>query len=327
MHSREKKSSNSLSKGLVLLVLLIVAFLFYSRLSTKGLPSNVSSIVNSEFESFRDLKELSDEQKTNLKKAAAGFWICQTADSTGPFQKLDRVELLDNGIIWQVTDWFVEFPSGDTASFVHVKHAYLDPFSSFEDSSTYTCNYRIIRQAFVIEGDTCFGESQVDEMWKAQRKGDNLILNRREYVPYNGAIQDFFPPKAIDLVEVLNPKDCAPNADLKYFLKTSLKKVLSRNTPVPFKEDAVKLWIDQYYGPAVFEEMLQSLGPYVVVADSFPVQFEVRDDGSIVKPGLKSGGLYNGQFEKMLLSEIQTWSFPKLVAGSKSTRVSYTFLP
>ena len=130
MHSREKKQTNSFSKGLILLSLLIVVFLFYSRITTKGLPPRISSIVNSEFESFRNLKEFSDEQKLSYKKSAAGFWIYQTEDSTAPFQKLDRIELLDNGIIWQVTDWFVEFPSGDTVSFMLVRHAYLDPYAS-----------------------------------------------------------------------------------------------------------------------------------------------------------------------------------------------------
>lgn len=328
MHSREKKQTNSFSKGLILLSLLIVVFLFYSRITTKGLPPRISSIVNSEFESFRNLKEFSDEQKLSYKKSAAGFWIYQTEDSTAPFQKLDRIELLDNGIIWQVTDWFVEFPSGDTVSFMLVRHAYLDPYASVQDSgSAYTCNYRTIRQVFVVNGDTCFGASQVDEMWKAQRVEEKLVLNRREYVPYEGEIKDFFPLGAIDLVDQMNPRNCAPGANLYHFFKSSLKNVLSRDAAVAFNADAIKLWIDQYYGPAVFEEMLQSFGPYVVIPDTIPVEFELNDAGMVVKAKSRSGGMYDGQVERSLTNEIMTWVFPKLETRGKPARVSYIFVP
>ena len=85
MHSREKNRLIPFPRVLILLSLLIVVFLFYSRITTRDfrLVFPVSSTVSS---SFRNLKEFSDEQKLSYKKSAAGYWIYQTEDSTAPFR-------------------------------------------------------------------------------------------------------------------------------------------------------------------------------------------------------------------------------------------------
>ena len=324
MNSSKRSIPSSYTKGVFLLIILVVALLIYQRITNHGIPSQVSNLITDEFGTYRDFKEFSEDKKTELKKEFAGFWVYKTEDSTSPVQKWDHLELRDNGIIWQVIDWFIELPSGDTASVLYARTAYMNPFGKIPEMEEYGCDVRIIRQTFARDKDTCYGESQVDQMWHAQKEGDDLILNRKRYTPYHGELENFFPEGALDLVDMLIDENCNRGTSLQSYAKDFMKENFIQSSPIQFNEDGVKQWIDHYYRPAVIDEILELISPVSALPDSVQIEFGLSADGQVIKPRFKSAIMINSTFHKMVLAEIGTWVFPK-ITDAKSAQINYTF--
>ncbi|NLD99234.1 MAG: hypothetical protein GX640_05115 [Fibrobacter sp.] len=317
-------SSSSIVKGIVLLVFLIVLFVITSKLKKNGFSSHLTNLVNTDFSiDMKKIKELGEAEKEAQKKIFAGFWVYQTQDQEASVQKSDHIELKDNGIIWQVINWFITLPSGDTVSIYHTRQAYLNPYGKITDN-LFSCEARIIRQVYIIGTDTCYGNSQVDEIWTAEMGKNGLVLNNRVYNKYDGETEEFFPEGMIDQVDRLLLKSCKTGAGMTFYAKNIIKDKLNASQPVIFNAQSMREWVQQYYNPIVVEEMLCSpnLG---VVPDSLRIEFSVATDGSVF--ALKSKGrlLEENRFEKKLIQEIQTWVFPKPEPGAQKTDVSHTF--
>ena len=326
MHISKQRTSSSFGKGIFLLIFLVVAFFIYNRVTTKGLPGNLANLVNTEFENYRNLQEFDEHVKDSLKKEFGGFWVYETADSLAPVQKVEHLELRDNGIIWQAFFWFICLPSGDTITFSQIRHAYLNPYARVPHSGGYACDVRVIRQAFIIGNDTCYGDSHIDELWHAEKFDDEFVLNRREYTAYGGDIENFFPEGTVDLVDKLLMKNCSRGASLPEYSKVLLQEKLSASPPIVYEEEGIRQWVSHYYQPAVLEELVLATSAMIPVPDSVQVDFRLSSEGKVIGAELKKSSIFiNGKFEQMLLREIGSWVFPKSIQGSKSKRVSHTF--
>lgn len=324
MHSSKKsKSRSSLIKGFVLLVLLILGFMIASRIKRFGLPSQASSLINIDYDVSRQkMSQLKESQQDSLRKAFAGFWVSETNGSNTAVKKSDHLELRDNGIIWQVINWFVTFPSGDTISMYLVRNAYLIPYGKHSGKSGYACDVRIIRQTFIVGQDTCYGASQADELWLVEKNSDGIKFNDRFLQNYHGELSSFFPEGMIDLVDKLELVSCAPGSTLQMFANDAIKQQLKGIAAVDFKEESVHQWIDNYFNPIIVDDILHSQLIFSV-PESLTVSFAVSSEGNVLEPVIKSGK--KGRVSEMLIQNIRSWSFPKHTQTAKTPIVVHTF--
>jgi hypothetical protein len=203
-HVRKTSSKNSFSKALILGVILIIALLFYKRISEKGLPQNLFSMLEQESVDPKAYTLFAEEQKDSVNRAIAGFWTFNTTASDSQILNIsDRIELKDNGIIWRTREFGLA-ASADTIKTLLVSYAYIRPFSFFKDNSKkLVCEARIIREALITGSDTCFSPGNVDEVWILTAGKDIFELDGRKYVSYGNAdLTLFFPEKALDIIDM-----------------------------------------------------------------------------------------------------------------------------
>jgi hypothetical protein len=149
---------------------------------------------------YKQAKRFSPEQKSVFLKNHAGFWVYQACFMTGgvPLKKIDLLEFKDNGIIWEVVEWDVRMPSGKTMAYFQIRTGYVEPYGTLNNDTlgdAYT-----IHQSFITGKDTCFGGWNFLDLWSIRLEGGSLVICKRKYEPYKGAVADFFPHGMLDLV-------------------------------------------------------------------------------------------------------------------------------
>ena len=151
---------------------------------------------------YKQAKRFSPERKAEFLRKHAGFWTYRldTIVAGVPLKKTDLLEFKDNGIIWQVVEWDVKMPSGASRNFFQIRTGYVDPYGTLKGdtlSDAFT-----IHQSFIAGADTCFGGWNFLDLWVIRKDGESLVVSRRKYAPYKGALTDFFPKGMIDLVGI-----------------------------------------------------------------------------------------------------------------------------
>lgn len=280
-------------------------------------------MVSQDTKNYQNISKYSDDETAALKKKFSGFWVYHTKDSLAPVQKWDHLEVRDNGIIWQIRGITIIFPSGDSSTTYNIRTAYIDPFGQIPQMHGIACNARVIRQVFIHNNDTCYGASQVDELWEADYSDNSLTLNQREYVPYKGEIGNFFPEGMIDLVDLIHLKGCKFGADLSFFIK----KILSENSE-KFIEDRsldYNQLIKNYYAPALIDELFQSGSIIKPSFDSLLVKFAISPQGVISNPKTNGNIISHNKFEEFFLNELKTWVFPKYENSESIKQIEFTF--
>ncbi|MCU0609172.1 MAG: hypothetical protein MUF22_05345 [Chitinispirillaceae bacterium] len=187
-------------KKITLGVLIIAALcaMVYSALAIKAYIAASPPVVDLYYKKAAKFKE---EQKTEVIRSIAGLWTFRsdTVISGRKTGKTDRLEIKDNGIAWQVVDWDVVMPSDSIRTFRCVRTAFVKPYGTFGNDTLNDA--AILAQAFISGSDTAFGYSLFGEMWATHRSGKSLVLGKRMYKPYTGAIAEFFPPDMVSLVQ------------------------------------------------------------------------------------------------------------------------------
>lgn len=305
-HTEYKKgtSKSSFFQALLLITILVIGCLGYLILIKGDMTSRLQSFISMDAQNMmRPLQSMPEEKKDELQKVFGGFWIHQTLDTTAAIKKYDCLELKDNGIIWQVITWDVHYPDGDTATYYHIRYGYLKPYSYAANQEDVVSEVRTIRQIFIKGTDTCFGKSQVDELWQVQKKDTILHLNRKMYTPYHGDITLFFPEGMIDLIDQLILNDCSSNYSVHYIVKERLKTYIQKNA------DSISICkiLDNYFYTTFIEEMFSSI-PYIpALPDSVIIPLSITDNGTI-KLGLSKGKrMQAGYLETKIFDEIETW--------------------
>lgn len=324
MHFSKKSSSkSSLLKSLMFLVILITGFLLMSRINRYGLPSQLTSFINTDADVTRQkMAQLTEPQQDSIRKAVAGFWVSEFNNQNNTVRKSDHLEIRDNGIIWQVINWFITFPSGDTLSLYLARTGYLMPYGESADKNGYACDVRIIRQTFIAGTDTCYGNSQVDELWLMNKSSEGLICNNRNFQSYTGELVYFFPQGMIDLVDKLTLDGCTPGANLQTFASEAIKGQMQDLAPIGFNKETMHQWISHYYGPLVVNDILHSQLLFSV-PESLTVSFGISADGKVVAPSIKSGSA--GRVSQLIMQNLREWEFPKHTDNAKVPTIIYTF--
>jgi hypothetical protein len=319
-----KRKSTSFTKAIIFLAALIMMWIIYQGLNRSGLPQGIASLINADFENFRDLEEFSAERTEEVQKQIAGFWLFSEGDEKNdPVSKREYLEIIDNGIIWHVKQWFLNDPAGGRHVITNIVHGFVKPFSYSQDGSVYVCETRIIRQAFIAGKDTCYGASQQDEIWQVYRKDGVLTVNQREYTPYNGELSQFFPDgDYLDLVDKVTISRCPAAASLAFFARRMLAESFVE-LPASARTKSVESLIAVYYKPLVFDELVRRYDPRAV-PDEMDLQFTLTGKGSITNLKNRSAKIITKRFDDVAVADIERWLFPSCADKKEGQRVEIT---
>ncbi|MBN1603990.1 MAG: hypothetical protein JW915_20430 [Chitinispirillaceae bacterium] len=311
---------NSLVKGLLLLFVFAAILFFYRNLRKDGLPSHLSSMFSGEFENYRNLKALDSTQVDSIKKEFAGFWVYTTGDSTSAVRVTEMLELQKSGIIWEVIRWDLRFLTADSVTLYQIRHCYLNPYSLSSDTSDVICDIRVLRQSFIIGEDTCYGTSQVDNMWRARRIGDEFELSRKRFKRYNGSLESFFPHGMIDLVDKVDLSECKGATQLTPFAKNFLEKIFLETDAVILPDNRKIIY--DYYDTFLKAELIESLPYLSSIDDSIPLMITVNPDGVVQDASIPNQVVLQSKLQEVILKEALAWKFPSRQSGV-STDVRY----
>ncbi|MBN1131380.1 MAG: hypothetical protein JXA71_20510 [Chitinispirillaceae bacterium] len=150
---------------------------------------------------YKGAQRFSEEQKALYLKGIAGFWAFDLEKIAGGMlvSKKDRLEIKENGIVWQAVEWKMTMPDSTRTVLTQIRTVYINPYG-ISRGDTLSDAY-VLSQAFFGGEDTCFGGYNYSELWQMARRGGDLVLSKRNYRPYRGALAVFFPAGAVDLVE------------------------------------------------------------------------------------------------------------------------------
>ncbi len=325
---RRGGSKASFIQAVLLMVFLIIGLIGYNVLKRGVFTSGLNSFINMDVRNFRPLESIKEEQKEALKKVFGGFWVHRTEREDSYIVKNDFLELRDNGIIWQVIHWLVSYPCGDTGSYYHIRYAYLNPYGIAADGKSVVCEVRTIRQVYVNGIDTCFGPSQVDELWMTRKEDSLLVMNRKRYEPYRGKLSDFFPEGMIDLVDRIEFKDCRSGLDLAKIIEENLYECYRSDESTRNCDTAVagKNLIG-YFKTAFIDEIFSSIPYFPKLPDSIVIPIIIKYDGSAELGLSKSKRAQADHFKARILNRIEKWPFPRCDAANSRVFVYTAHLP
>lgn len=223
-HSVKRRSP--FAKAIALAIGLVIALFLYNKVKTGNLVEVFLALFEDTITAPTTQSKLTNEERDSLMELASGFWVYRS-DTNYIFTVDDRLEITDNGYIWQVERIQFTLPSGDKKSMTHVFHGFFYPSSKAVPDSTFINSViRFLPQMWIYEGDTCvitkyFGESRQhklednvlldygdfvvgdykDEALDVFLDGKSFTMNNRKYIPYGDKdIQKFFPQGLVDKV-------------------------------------------------------------------------------------------------------------------------------
>jgi len=308
-----KRKNSSLRNAAILLFMLILVLFMANGLKKSGLPSTLSSLLNADYENFRNLEQFDSLKSVEVQKELAGFWTYSAGSpQNSPVAKREYMELIANGMLWQVNVWDVNLPSGGQSVITHVINGYVNPYSYSPDNSAFYCETRVIRQVFIADGDTCYGQSQADEIWQIGKGEDGtLSVNRRVYQPYGGEIKEFFPDGGLlDIIDEFTMRGCGGAASISSLAKRQFSRSLGA---VPFfiRAQTVDSLIRTYYKPMVLDELTRQYDPRGVPED-MRLKLTLSPDGAVSELKHKSKSLATKRFDDITTMDMKSWLFPPL---------------
>jgi len=256
-------------------------------------------------------------QKESMKAALSGFWVYDGPGAASlPMQGRVRLELKKNGIIWEVRNYALRLPSGDTARFTHVMHSYILPYGVRRKHRTeIVCDSRVLRQVMFMPHDTCYGESQVDGVRSFERGESTLTTESMCLAPYgNRPLKDFFPPGAIDYIDSIRLDACPRGMDFAVFAQKAVADDLKRMTVDTRRREDVRAIVDRYYAP-----IFRMAFPRENTAgkrQSANLTLSIDAGGEVVQARLSGFHLIIAQWETRLISSAKSWQFPKSNAAA-----------
>ena len=314
-HVKHRKYK-SYKSGLILLGLLIISWVLITSINKSGIPAGLAGLINADYENFRNLEQFDSARAQEARGLVAGFWTYSAGDAeTSPVAKREYLELNANGMVWMVRVWQIRAPSGDRYTVTHVAMGFMSPYSYNPGGGNYYCETRIIRQAYIFDGDTCYGASQADEIWElglgagGEERDRALTMNRREYRPYVGDLKDFFPESGLlKIVDKITLAGCAAAADMSW----ASKKLLARSmNAVPFfaRADAVESLIHTYYKPLVLEELARRYDPRAV-PDVMDIRMTISPEGAVTDLKHRGAKVVTKRFDDLAVLDMKGWLYP-----------------
>jgi hypothetical protein len=326
---RRPNQKNSFIKGIVLLAALIIGFFFYQQ--SDELIAGLTGVLN-EIEQPSEVAPFEEDRKKEITESLAGFWTYDSERSNTPSNPSirDRIELIDNGIIWRVRTEEYRLPAGDTASLTRIEQAFLHPgFFAEENTQTVSCDVRVLKKVLIHNTDTCYKPvySQQEDGWKqdtvwypldertwyVRRDGDRLFLDGKIYRNYGDKpLDQFFPEGALDLVDDIAVERCPSKFTEKTFVRDRIVKSVSGMNGEQADSRAPEEIFDSYYVPFCMKPIIDELWwTYGRPYPEFNVELQIAPDGAVEKAGLQGYDPALGRhLREALVAEIKAWRFP-----------------
>jgi hypothetical protein len=310
------KSNSLLSARLQLLIFFVIlaGLLITYNIAPKG--AQRGPIVGA-IPGMGEYIQFDSTQKESMKAALSGFWVYDGPGAASlPAQVRIRLELKNNGIIWEMRNYALRLPSGDTARFMHVMHSYILPYGVRRKHRTeIVCDSRVLRQVMFMPHDTCYGESQVDGVRSFERGETTLTTESRFLMPYgNRPLNEFFPPGAIDYVDSIRLDACPRAMDFAVFAQKAVADDLKRMTVDTRRSEDVQAVVDRYCAPifrmAVPRENMTGK------RQSVTLSLSIDAGGKVEKARLSGFHPIIAQWETLLLRSAKSWQFPKSNAAA-----------
>jgi hypothetical protein len=295
---------------------------------------------------YKGAKRFSEESKTIYLKGIAGFWAFDLEKIAGGalISKRDRLEIKENGIIWEVVEWKMKMPGVDTTeTFYHIRTAFINPYGVLKGDSL--SDVYILSQEFIGTGDTCFGGYNYSELWKISRRGESIEISKRNYRQYKGDREDFYPPGKIDMVEksenqlyydtiVQGNKETRLNSvfsirktdantgkvtlfpirdsinGLNEFFRIKLEKVFLAFKDTIQDKEYIERLLEKYYQPFIVDEQWRMFPRDI--PKIMKVFFIVRKNGSVDSVTVNTPDVVDRMFTADLTRELKSWRFPAL---------------
>ncbi len=303
-------SSKSFVKGISLLVLLALLLTLSSKIPNLTLFFE-SILGEDEYNSSSyDKGDLySKEDQAEILQELAGFWVF---DGKAGYNKdfSDRIELQKNGIIWRHEKYTLPFPYGKSGIIERASTAYLQPHAPEKSGNNHVANLRVIRETWMKDSDTCYGNYHYDLLAKVHRKDDTLIFDGRKYIPYKGELTEFFPPKAVDLVN--DPLLAGCSGESNTMLQWQRDKIIAaiksnEFIPAEVPHEQYEL-IRSYYFPYCIKELaIFSTGDQ---KQSISMNITVAPNGSVTKVKLGGTAIPSQSLQTRVKNEIKKWHLP-----------------
>ncbi len=318
MYRYPVKKKKPFGKVIVLTIGLVVVFYLINKISTSNIIEQILYGFNQLGDKYSNLIEFTEEEKDSVKKVVAGFWTYTSDTGSNPFIK-DRVEIKDNGYIWQVEKIQCKLPSGRKKSLTHAVFAYLYPSSKgVEDSTRINCIERILNQVWIEDEDTCEIREYIDDGGEIRdylnvikdvyTDKDKFEMDNREYTLYKHTdISGFFPPGIIEFVYNLSAVKDVPNKS-EYTLKNGklfINKEANQDKDKEIKLSVSKeckecLTLKDYLRKAISEDLQNipvskcTLSDIILIVKEYYIPFCLKDiiesvtiDKNIKSPTLK----------------------------------------
>jgi hypothetical protein len=274
-----------------------------------------------------------DKKKEELKKRNGGFWqfASDTNTDNATFYMTDRIELKTNGIFWQVSEYTLGLPSKQTARFTKIVQGYLNPFAKEGKSlDTLVCDVHIIRQAYIMGKDTCYGPSNTDTTMVVVANGKRFEFEGKVYAPYDTAgpaLSAFFPKGAVDIVDKISIHQCQNASGFDNYAKNAIAADMVTVTAEKLTTDAVQKIIDAYYRYFLDRRVRTSpvAGKRRDDKGNLKVSFDVTWEGKV--SGLKIIAL-SKQYENIrgqVMTDIGAWTFPRKNSAAPALRIEREF--
>jgi Sec-independent protein translocase protein TatA len=326
------KSNSSMRKGIFLLLILIALVVFTQRLPQ--IVKVVGAGLGSKALHSYGQRDISEIQQDSLRKTIAGFWAWdgERSDSTTSVLT-DRIELKDNGILWQVQQRTLYLPSGDSTTITAIRQAFVAPFYWVDrDSGILLCEIRVLKAVRIIGSDTCYmkteekmkdvlkGDSSffaptMVPVWLLKADGTRFIWEGRNYRAWDTAdIARFFPVGTLALVDEIHLEQCSIRKTDRGIMRELIAGDLSRIPLTTRNSDDVVALMGGYYLPYCLKQALENPGyPGTFMTEKVSFSMVVNSLGKVDTVSVDLRNIQSNKWERSQIeNEIRQWLFQPL---------------
>lgn len=338
-----RQGRSSFIKAIILIIGLILIIALYNRIP--HIVSNINDLLTEADVDPYQRGEFSEAQQDSLKKELAGFWMYDEdrLQNSGFHHVFDRIEIRENGIVWQVKKDIYYLPSGDSAVVTLIQQAYLRPFSwCDEEKSLLQCEVRGLKRVYFFDSDTCYipafkktpellNENSyyvptMDETWYIRKGESDFIWEDRRYSSYEKKdISLFFPKGSISLVDSINISECSGKGTVLTYVRDKLAADAQGQVFDKRKKEDVDSLMKNYYINFCLIPILRSSENYEKYSVSqLAINFKVSAQGSVESVKVSAPKLtYNLRLKEIIINEIQLWRFPSVTEKGEAFNVTY----
>jgi hypothetical protein len=325
---KRKKPSELFAQAGIFTIFFVIIGIFFITASKHDKSDNQKSLFMNGMVRHDSFDE---KKKEELKARNAGFWqfASDTNTDNSMIYMTDRFELKTNGIFWQVKEYTIGLPSKKTTRFMHIVNGYMNPFAKADKSfDSIVCDVHIIRQAFIMGRDTCYGPSKTDTTWVVIADGKRFKLDDRAYSSYDtagAALYAFFPKGALEIVDKVTIYQCPKAAGFQEYAKNAVAADMVTVKVEKLTPDAVQKIIDAYYRFFLEYTLTTSLEQGSDRRGKLKASFDITWEGKVNDVKIITLSKQYEKCKQSILSSIGSWTFPQLNASAPPVHIEREF--